>query len=159
MLSQTEFAAPLRGAMWAYCALHATRLDNILICPDTHLSLYKMYHQETPKWLPHLKKFGEIAIVEIPLKIQAELDNCGIQGIYLGPAEDHKGDTYQFWNLLTKHSCESRLAIFLQQSYAEFHKMDRRLIVKNIAEIHNELDEMFHEDEDVIQEDELGNQI
>jgi hypothetical protein len=69
MLNQSEFAAPLRGAMWAYCALHATRLDNILICPDTHLSPYKMYHQETPSWLPHLKTFGEIAIVLIPLKI------------------------------------------------------------------------------------------
>jgi hypothetical protein len=50
IINQAEFAAPLRGAMWAYCALHATRLelDNILICWDTHLSLYEMYHQETP---------------------------------------------------------------------------------------------------------------
>jgi hypothetical protein len=37
--------------------------------------------------------------------------------------------------------------------------MDRSLIVKKIAEIQNELDEMFDEDKDVIQEDELGNQI
>jgi hypothetical protein len=159
MLNQAEFAAPLRGAIWAYCALHATRLDNILNCLDTHISPYKTYYQETPSWLPHLKTFGEIAIVKISLKIQAKLDICGIPGIYLGPAEDCKGDTYQFWNPSTKHSCESRLAVFLQQSYAECHKMDRSLIFKKIAEIHNELDEMFHEDKDVIQEDELGNQI
>jgi hypothetical protein len=39
--------------------------------------------------------------------------------------------------------------------------MDCSLVVKKIAAIHNELDEMFDEDEDedVIQEDELGNQI
>jgi hypothetical protein len=111
MLNQAEFVAPLRGAMWANCALHATRLDNILICLDTHLSLYEMYHQKIPSWLPHLKSFGEIAIVIISLKIQAKLDNCGILGIYLGPAEDHKGDTYQFWNPLSKYSCESRLAV------------------------------------------------
>jgi hypothetical protein len=96
MLNQAEFAAPLCGVMWAYCALHATRLDNILICPDTHLSPYKTYHQETPSWLPHLKTFGENVIIKIPLTIQAKLDNCGIPGIYLGPAEDHKEDTYQF---------------------------------------------------------------
>jgi hypothetical protein len=69
------------------------------------------------------------------------------------------GDTYQLWNTLTKLSCESCFALLLQQSYAEFHKMDCSLIVKKIAEIHNELDEMFNEDKDVIQKDELGNQI
>jgi hypothetical protein len=159
MLKQAEFAAPLRGAMWAYCALHATRLDNILICLDTHLSWYKMHHQETPTWLPHLKTFGKIAIVVITLKIQAKLDYRGIPGIHLGPAEDHKGDTYQFWNPLIKHNCESCLAVVLQQSYAEFHKMDCSLVVKKIAEIKNKLDEMFNEDGNVIQEDELGNQI
>jgi hypothetical protein len=51
------------------------------------------------------------------------------------------------------------LAVFLQQLYAELKKMDCTLVMKNIAEIHNELDEMFDEDNDVIQEDELGNQI
>jgi hypothetical protein len=81
--------------------------------------------------------------VKIPLKIQAKLDNRGIPGLYLGPAEDHRGDAYQFWNPLTKHSCESRLAVCLQQSYAEFHKMDCSLVVKKIAEMHNELDEIF----------------
>jgi hypothetical protein len=111
MLNEAEFTDQLRGVMWAYCALHATRLDNILICPDTHLSPYKMYHQESPTWLPHLKTFGEIAIVRITLKIQAKLDNCGIPGINLGPAEDHKGDTYQFWNPLPKHSVVSSLAV------------------------------------------------
>jgi hypothetical protein len=79
------------------------------------------------------------------------------QEFYLGPAEDHKGDTFQFWNPLTKHSCEYCLAVFLQQSYAEFHKMDCSLIFKKIAEIQNELDEMLDEDNDVIQEDALGN--
>jgi hypothetical protein len=28
--------------------LHAARLANISICPDTHLSSYEMYHEETP---------------------------------------------------------------------------------------------------------------
>jgi hypothetical protein len=37
--------------------------------------------------------------------------------------------------------------------------MDCTLIVKKNAEIHNELDDVFDEDKDVIQEDELGNQI
>jgi hypothetical protein len=55
-----------------------------------------MYHGETPKWIPFLRAFGEIAIVKTPTKLQAKLTNSGIPGIYLGPAEDHKGDTYTF---------------------------------------------------------------
>jgi hypothetical protein len=48
--------------MWAFCSLHATRLDTILIRPDTHLSPYEIYHEETPTWIPFLKAFGDIAI-------------------------------------------------------------------------------------------------
>jgi hypothetical protein len=36
MLNEAEFNWPLRHAMWAYASLHATKLDNLLIMPDTH---------------------------------------------------------------------------------------------------------------------------
>jgi hypothetical protein len=93
---------------WTFCSLQATKLDNILIRPDTHLSPYELYHEETPKWINFLRAFGEIAIVKTPAKLQANLTNRGIPGIYLEPAEDHKGDTYTFWNPIAKHVFESR---------------------------------------------------
>jgi DNA-directed RNA polymerase len=74
----------------------------------------------------------------------------------LGPAKDHKGDTYTFWNTITKHVFESRSTIFLGQTYAEFHKLDKSQIAKQVATITKELNEMFDEDEDVIKE-EIGN--
>jgi hypothetical protein len=37
-----------------------------------------MYHEETPKWIPFLRTFGEIAIVKAPTKLQAKLTNRGI---------------------------------------------------------------------------------
>jgi hypothetical protein len=33
----------------------------------------------------------------MPVEIQAKLDNRGIPEIYLGHAEDYKGDSFQFW--------------------------------------------------------------
>jgi hypothetical protein len=63
--------------MCAFCFLQATRLDNILIHPDTHLLPYEMYHEETPKWIPFFRSFGEIAIVISPKKLQAKLTNRG----------------------------------------------------------------------------------
>jgi hypothetical protein len=71
----------------------------------------------------------------------------------LGPAEDHKGDTNTFWNPITKHVFESSSAIFLDQTYAAFHKLDKSQISKQVATIKDELNEMFDEDEDVIKEE------
>jgi hypothetical protein len=48
----------------------------------------------------------------------------------LGPAEDHKGDTDTFWNPITKHVVESRSAVFLQKTYANFQKLDKSQIAK-----------------------------
>jgi hypothetical protein len=97
----------------AFCSLQTTRLDKILIRPDTHLSPYEVYHEELPKRINFLTACEEIAIVETPTKLQAKLPNRGIPGIYLGPAEDPKGDTSTVWNPITKHIFESRSAIFL----------------------------------------------
>jgi hypothetical protein len=120
-LNSAEFTPTLRNVMWAFCSLQATRLDNILKRPETRLSIYEMYHVETPKWIPFLRALGEIAIVKTPTKLQARLRNRGIPGIYSGPVEDHKGDTYTIWNIITKHVFESHSAILLDQTYVEFH--------------------------------------
>jgi hypothetical protein len=92
-----------------------------------------MYHEETPKWIPCLRAFGDIAIVKTSTKHQAKLTNRGIPDIYLVPAEDHKGDTYTFWNPMTKNVFESCSAIFLEQTYANFHKQDNSQISKQVA--------------------------
>jgi hypothetical protein len=122
-----------------------------------------MYNEETPKWINFIRAFGEISIVKTPAKLQAILISRGIPDIYLRPAEDHKGDTYTFWNTITKHVFESRSAIFLEQTYADFYKLDKSQIAKQEATITDELNEMFDEDEDVtkevIEDDYLLNQI
>jgi hypothetical protein len=48
MLNEAKFNWPLRHAMWAYASLHATKPDNLLIRPDTHLSSAYMYFEHTP---------------------------------------------------------------------------------------------------------------
>jgi hypothetical protein len=51
------------------------RLDKILIRPDTYLSPYKMYHEETLTFVPVWKAFGEISIVKTPTELQAKVQN------------------------------------------------------------------------------------
>jgi hypothetical protein len=38
--------------------LHATKLDKLLIRPDTHLSPVYMYYGHTPDWAEHLNSSG-----------------------------------------------------------------------------------------------------
>jgi hypothetical protein len=102
-----------------------------------------MYHEETPTWIPFFRAFGEIVMVKTPSKCHAKLQNRGIPGIYAGPAKDHKCDTYYFWIPITKHVVEPCSAVFLQQTNADFYKLDISQISKNFAIITNELNEMF----------------
>jgi hypothetical protein len=100
MLYEAQFNLPLCHAMWAYNSLHDTKLDNLLIWPDTHSRPYDMYHGKSPAWAQYLHSFGELAVAKSNTEIQAKLDNKGIPAIYLGTSEDQKGDTYTFWNPL-----------------------------------------------------------
>jgi hypothetical protein len=71
--------------------------------------------------------------------MQAKLGNKGFPAIYLGPSEDHKGETYVFWNRLTKHTIESCSTVFLQKDYGDFHKIDKSEIATIFAAITDEL--------------------
>jgi hypothetical protein len=87
------------------------------------------------------------------------LDNKGFPAIYLGPSLDHKGDTYAFWNPKTKHSLESRSAVFLQQNYGAFNKLERSEIATQFAAITDGLTQTYDTDEDVTPVDEEGNNL
>jgi hypothetical protein len=159
MLNEAEFNWPLRHAMWAYASLHATKQDNLLIRPDTHLSPVYMYNGQTPEWAEHLHSFGKIAIVKSTTKMKAKLANKDYPAIYLGPSVDNKGDTYVFWNPKTKHSIELRSAVFFQQNYRTFNKLDKSESATQFAAITDELTQMYDTDEDVTPVDNEGDNL
>jgi hypothetical protein len=131
MLNEAEFNWPLRHAMWAYASLHATKLDNLLIRPDTYLSPVYMYYGHTPEWAEHLHSFVEIAIVTSTTKVKAKLD---YKAKYLRPSVDHKRETYVFWNHKTKHSLEFS-AVFLKQNYGTFNKVDNQTLLLKLQQL------------------------
>jgi hypothetical protein len=139
MLNHAEFTWPMRQSMWAYAALLATKLDNILILTDKQKTPYELFYGSNPKWVLHLHSFGEIAIVKNNKKIKSKLENKGFPAIYLGPAEDHKEDVYNFWNTKTRSHFQSRTAIFLQMSYGEYYKIDRDQRAYNLNAISDPL--------------------
>jgi hypothetical protein len=102
--------------MWAYSSFHATKLDNLLIQPDTPLRPCDMYYGKTPAWAEHLHSFGEMEVVKSTTQIESKLDNKGFPDIYFGPSGHHKGYNYIFCGPLPKQSIESSSAVFLQKT-------------------------------------------
>jgi hypothetical protein len=80
VLNEAEFNWPVHHAMWAYASLHATKLDNLLIRPYTHLSPVYMYYGHTTEWAEHLHSFGEIEVVKSTTRMKAKLANKGFIG-------------------------------------------------------------------------------
>jgi hypothetical protein len=103
--------------------------------------------------------FDEVAIVISTTKMKAKLAIKAFPAIYLGPSVDHKGDTYVFCNPKTKHSLESHSAVFLQQNYGTFNKLDKSEIATHFAAITDELSQMYDTDEDVTPADDEGNNL
>jgi hypothetical protein len=128
--------------MWAFCAFYATHLENILLQPPQSHTLYKLFHDHLPPWLPYIQPFGSMAIVKHTNDIQSKLHNHGIPAIYLGPALDHADNVYVFWNPKTKAQFRSRNAVSLTATFSEYYKIPP----ENIAKIYITDDNSYDSD-------------
>jgi hypothetical protein len=102
----------------------ATKLENILIIPDTNTTPHEMVYGSPPDWIDNLHKFGELAIVHDGAhSIKSKLQDKGLLCLFVGYPENHAGEVCQFFNLATKRIILSRSAILLHKTYADFHKL------------------------------------
>jgi hypothetical protein len=108
---------------------------------------------------PKMNRYQLLTTFKEGIALSWKLQNRGIPGNYWGPSEYYNGDTYTIWNPITKHVIESQSAIFLQQTYADFHKIDKLQAAKQFAIFTDELNEMLDEDEDVTPVDDAGNNL
>ena len=136
MLNCAKLPWNIRNKVWAQCANHATKLENILMVSDFGTSPYELLHKEKPKWLNNLHTFGEIAIVHDGAKgkIRAKLQDKGLAAIFVGFPDNHAGEVCQFLNIKTKKLISSRSAIFIHQTYAKYFNLPKELtsVVKDI---------------------------
>jgi hypothetical protein len=118
-----------------------------------------LFYGSQPEWKKHLHSFGEIAIFKHHTKIQSKIKNRGFPGFCVGPADDHKGNVYTFWNPITRSSVHSRSAVFPKKNYAEIYQLAKSEIAKQIAGIDEPDMEVYDEDDDTIPEDNDGNHL
>ena len=100
IMNYSFFEGDLRQKLWAECAKITTGLDRILIQHRGEKSNYKKKFGTAPKYLRHLRIFGEIGIVLTPKQEgnNSKIENKGKEII----SNDHAGDVYIFFNLASK---------------------------------------------------------
>ena len=77
-----------------------------------------------------MQKFGEMRIATFKDNTHfAKLANQGTPGILLGYDENHPAGTYRIFNPKTKHIILTRDVTFLKQSYGEYSKVEKPLIL------------------------------
>jgi hypothetical protein len=109
--------------MWAYSANEATDLENIIVQPEHKATAYERFYDANPEWMDTLHKFGEIAIVQDPVKNLSKLKNREFPAIFLGPAKFHTKNVHTFWSPMTQCSLVSCNLGFLNQNYADYYKL------------------------------------
>ena len=71
--------------------------------------LQKMFGA-TPNYLNHLHIVGEISIVKTPMQEEhkSKIENKGKEDFFVRYSNDHAGDVYRFYNLVSKQIKISR---------------------------------------------------
>jgi hypothetical protein len=103
MMNGAGWSDSMKQGYWIEAAATATKMENILNekgSPSPYYSFYKA----NPEYEANLRTFGELGIVTVQPgnTIKSKLQDRGIQGMFVGYAENHAGNVYRVMNLKTK---------------------------------------------------------
>ena len=106
-----RFSLATQGLLWPEAVNTITKIGNSLPRPglanDPHTAWFGV-DAKPNRILSHLQPFGRIAYVTNRTKIKAKLDVRATKCVFVGYAADHSGDTYKFYNPVTKTTIMSR---------------------------------------------------
>jgi hypothetical protein len=106
-----RFSLATQGLLWPEAVNTITKIGNSLPRPglanDPHTAWFGV-DAKPNRILGHLQPFGRIAYVTNRNKIKAKLDVRSTKCVFVDYAVDHSGDTYKFYNPLTKRTILSR---------------------------------------------------
>ena len=84
MLNKAGFKDGMRNGLWAKAASAAMLLNSISVKPRKDKCSYKLFFGDLPKWIRHLRMFGEVGIVKDHKKIKSKLENRGCPAMFAG---------------------------------------------------------------------------
>jgi hypothetical protein len=119
--------------LWSEAATTVTALDNLI--PVTWngktLTWYEHTGHEIPKFVKHLRTFGEAGIVKN--KKDGKVGDRGITMMFVGYANSHAGNCYRMYNLAKSRVCETCDIIWCGRMYFTSENCDKMKLLPVIA--------------------------
>jgi hypothetical protein len=111
--------------LWSEAALTVTALDNLIPVTWNGKTLTRYEHagHEIPKFVKHLRTFGEAGIVKN--KKDRKVGDRGITMRFVGYANSHAGNCYRMYNPVTSRVCETRDIIWCGRMYFTSENCDK----------------------------------
>jgi hypothetical protein len=130
-LNSACLSQELRSGLWAEAAKFATDVENCLVTEQNTVSSWLLFYGKEHPLVRNVRQFGEVAVVDDWKKPghHAKLDNRGKPALYLGHADSHASDCFQFLNLETNRVIVSRDVTWLNKTYATFKGIDGMFVV------------------------------
>jgi hypothetical protein len=123
LMSAANIPMSVRYKVWVKAFEHATALDGLIVIDigGKSATRYEHWNIELPKWVKHLKTWGESGTVKVKTKTTPKLADRGIQCMFVGHSKNHDGDCYDMWYPKTNSIYQSRDVIWLKRMY--YHRV------------------------------------
>ena len=119
LMHHANIPIELRYKLFREALMTATLLDGLAVITlnEVKAPRFMHYYGHMPKWVKHLRTWGEAGTVTIKSKMQPKLKDRGVQCMFVGYSMDHDGDVYRMFNPATSRIVTTRDVIWMRRMY------------------------------------------
>jgi hypothetical protein len=121
----------VRYKVWREAFQTATLLDGLTIVELNGINdtRFKHWGKENPKFVHHLRTWGEAGTVKLKTQGTPKVADRGVQCMFVGYALHHTGDTYRMWDPRTNRVHITRDVIWLKRMFFEKQEDDSDMAI------------------------------
>jgi hypothetical protein len=105
--------------VWVKAFQHATDMDGLIVTTiqGKTATRYEHWCGRLPKWVKHLRTWGESGTVKVKTDTTPKRVDRGIQCIFVRYSKDHDGDCVEMWYPKTNKVYTTRDVVWLNKMY------------------------------------------
>jgi hypothetical protein len=135
LMSAANDPMKIRYKVWIKAFQHATDLDGLVVTEidGSTATRYEHWNGKVPKWVKHMRTWGESGTVKVKTDTTPKIADRGIQCMY---SNDHDGDCYEMWYPQTNRIYTTRDVIWIKRMYYSEDKIMLEAAA-NVVQIEN----------------------
>jgi len=147
----------MRFALYREAILTATQLDGLVVenIDGVSATRYTHFYGANPKWVEHLRTWGEAGTIKIATDTTSKLMDKGVACMFVGYPLDHSAETYKMYDPKTNRIHVTSDIIWLNRMFFEKKSAVAEingggvltLVTKQPKEAQIEPDETIHGDD------------